>query len=58
MANSASSETGEDDIKAPIIIAVMGMTGSGKSTFIQKASGLPNIDIGHALESCTHMSTI
>ncbi|KAI9675987.1 MAG: hypothetical protein M1822_008373 [Bathelium mastoideum] len=34
-------------------IAVMGVTGSGKSTFIKTVSGNEDIEIGHALESCT-----
>ncbi|CAO2648332.1 Nn.00g075990.m01.CDS01 [Neocucurbitaria sp. VM-36] len=34
-------------------IAVMGVTGAGKSTFIQWASGSSEIQIGHDLESCT-----
>jgi ABC-type lipoprotein export system ATPase subunit len=33
-------------------IAVMGVTGAGKSTFIQWASGSDEIVIGHDLESC------
>lgn len=33
-------------------IAVMGVTGAGKSTFIQWASGSAEILIGHDLESC------
>lgn len=35
-----------------VFIAVMGVTGSGKSTFIQTASELDAIDIGHDLKSC------
>lgn len=35
-----------------IRIAVMGATGSGKSTFINKASG-SNLPVSHSLESCT-----
>ncbi|KAF2131053.1 hypothetical protein P153DRAFT_287352 [Dothidotthia symphoricarpi CBS 119687] len=34
-------------------IAVMGVTGAGKSTFIKWASGNAEIEIGHDLESCT-----
>lgn len=33
-------------------IAVMGVTGAGKSTFIQWASRSDEIQIGHGLESC------
>jgi ABC-type proline/glycine betaine transport system ATPase subunit len=46
------AKTSSDVIQAPVIIAVMGLTGSGKSTFVQKASGLQNIEIGHNLNSC------
>lgn len=38
-----------------ILIAVMGMTGSGKSTFIKTASQL-DVDIGHDLKSCKRLS--
>ncbi|KAF1834618.1 hypothetical protein BDW02DRAFT_497877 [Decorospora gaudefroyi] len=34
-------------------IAVMGVTGAGKSTFIQWASGDSDVEIGHDLKSCT-----
>lgn len=34
-------------------IAVMGVTGAGKRTFIQTASGDPTVEIGHGLKSCT-----
>ncbi|KAK3621401.1 hypothetical protein LTR56_015995 [Elasticomyces elasticus] len=34
-------------------IAVMGLTGSGKSTFISKCTGEPPLNVGHGLESCT-----
>lgn len=34
-------------------IAIMGVTGSGKSTFIQTASGNEQVGIGHELHSCT-----
>ncbi|KAK6349606.1 hypothetical protein TWF696_005890 [Orbilia brochopaga] len=36
-----------------VLIAVMGMTGAGKTTFISKATGKKNLKIGHSLESCT-----
>ncbi|KAI0198209.1 P-loop containing nucleoside triphosphate hydrolase protein [Astrocystis sublimbata] len=36
-----------------LLIAVMGMTGSGKTTFISKATGRPDLNIGHSLTSCT-----
>ena len=48
-----SSIMATDSGKIPeVFIAVMGVTGSGKSTFIQTASELDAIDIGHDLKSC------
>ncbi|KAF8466339.1 P-loop containing nucleoside triphosphate hydrolase protein, partial [Kalaharituber pfeilii] len=38
-----------------IRIAVMGVTGAGKSTFIQTITGDKKITIGHNLESCTQV---
>lgn len=34
-----------------IIIAVMGMTGSGKSHLIQQITGSSDIEVGHTLKS-------
>ncbi|PPR03108.1 hypothetical protein CVT24_012413 [Panaeolus cyanescens] len=46
-------EVGIDDLTATdIIIAVMGPTGAGKSTFIKTVSGY-DVKIGHTLDSCT-----
>ena len=36
-----------------VLIAVMGMTGSGKTTFISKVTGREDLKIGHHLTSCT-----
>ncbi|KAF3086796.1 hypothetical protein TWF569_000409 [Orbilia oligospora] len=36
-----------------VLIAVMGMTGAGKTTFISKVTGKSDLVIGHSLESCT-----
>ncbi|KAI1631490.1 P-loop containing nucleoside triphosphate hydrolase protein [Biscogniauxia mediterranea] len=36
-----------------LLIAVMGMTGSGKTTFISKVTGRSDLAIGHSLTSCT-----
>jgi predicted kinase len=33
---------------------VMGVTGSGKSTFIKHATGSEKVGIGHKLYSCTY----
>jgi ABC-type lipoprotein export system ATPase subunit len=35
----------------PVVIAVMGASGSGKSTFIWLATGNENVAIGHSLFS-------
>ena len=34
-----------------VYVAVMGVTGSGKSTFISHCTEVP-VEIGHAMESC------
>ena len=36
-----------------VVVAVMGVTGAGKSSFIQDVTGDQNIRIGHDLESGT-----
>ncbi|ETI29374.1 hypothetical protein G647_01827 [Cladophialophora carrionii CBS 160.54] len=36
-----------------VFIAVMGVTGAGKSTFIQTASGDSRVTVGHGNKSCT-----
>ena len=33
-------------------IAVMGVTGAGKSTFVSQCTGSPRLNVGHSLESC------
>lgn len=35
-----------------IIIVIMGVTGSGKSTFVKLATGDEDVQVGHDLESC------
>lgn len=35
------------------VFAVMGTTGSGKSTFVQKLTGNPDVVVGHSLKACT-----
>ncbi|KAK8043788.1 hypothetical protein PG994_012626 [Apiospora phragmitis] len=39
------------------LIAVMGMTGAGKTTFISKVTGRTDLEIGHSLTSCMHALT-
>jgi len=36
-----------------VIIAVMGATGTGKSSLINGAGGTPQMKVGHGLDSCT-----
>lgn len=36
-----------------MLIGVMGVTGSGKSTFVRTASGNDQVTVGHSLEACT-----
>ncbi|KDQ53006.1 hypothetical protein JAAARDRAFT_39718 [Jaapia argillacea MUCL 33604] len=51
---STLTATGEFSFWAhDTIIAVMGPTGSGKSSFINLAAGNDHVEIGHKLESCT-----
>ncbi|CVL05382.1 uncharacterized protein FMAN_10770 [Fusarium mangiferae] len=40
-----------------MVIGVMGVTGSGKSTFVRTASGNNNVIVGHSLEACTQEIT-
>lgn len=42
--------TSPDDVYIP----VMGLTGSGKSTFIELCAGTPRPLVGHGLNSCKH----
>lgn len=49
--NKAKSHIGWGSKDA--LIAVMGMTGSGKTTFISKVTGRKDLQIGHDLTSCT-----
>lgn len=43
--------------RSPIVILLMGMTGSGKSTFISKATRNHDVAVGHSLRSATHNLT-
>ena len=38
-----------------VFIAVMGVTGSGKSTFIQTATGDDSVPIGMSMKSCMYI---
>ncbi|KAK0706213.1 P-loop containing nucleoside triphosphate hydrolase protein [Lasiosphaeria miniovina] len=50
--DAAAKAASEADIKAETIIAIMGLTGTGKSTFIKLLTGL-DVKIGHNLAACT-----
>lgn len=39
-------------LRKKIFIAVMGVTGAGKSSFIKSASGIDEVVVGHDLTSC------
>lgn len=52
-AKTQGFRSGRDPRPNDIFIAVMGVTGAGKSSFIRLASGNKNVKIGHSLESCT-----
>jgi len=41
--------------KRSILIAVMGMTGAGKTYFIKHVTGLEEMEIGHGLKSCKYI---
>ncbi|KAI1365559.1 hypothetical protein F5Y08DRAFT_303503 [Xylaria arbuscula] len=41
-----------------VFLLVMGMTGSGKSSFIADCTGRDDVDIGHDLSSCTNSVAI
>ncbi|KAK4163297.1 P-loop containing nucleoside triphosphate hydrolase protein [Cladorrhinum sp. PSN259] len=36
-----------------VVIAVIGVTGAGKTTFVSKATGRSDLVIGHGIDSCT-----
>ena len=50
--SSGTSRRTGATLEKKIVIAVFGMTGTGKSTFISKLTG-QNVEIGHGLQSCT-----
>ncbi|EWC45606.1 hypothetical protein DRE_05167 [Drechslerella stenobrocha 248] len=61
--DDADGEPAEGDFtewgeEREVLIAVMGMTGAGKTTFISKATGKQDIGIGHDLKSSTREITI
>lgn len=51
MAPEKETSEGQDDASPEVIIAVMGGTGTGKSSFIHLATGDSTIVIGEGLQS-------
>lgn len=47
------SRTGVTTASDKIVVAVFGLTGTGKSNFIRKLTG-QDVEIGHGLQSCEH----
>jgi predicted GTPase len=48
---TAQIQTQTKSDEQDIIIALMGETGSGKSSFIQRVTGSDSVKIGHSLHS-------
>lgn len=48
---STAESSKEDTPEEEVVIAVMGVTGSGKSTFIRTMTGDGGVHVGHGLES-------
>jgi hypothetical protein len=40
-----------------VFIAVIGVTGAGKTTFISRATGRSDLEIGHSIDSCKSTGT-
>ena len=47
MVKMARKATGSE-----VLIAVIGVTGAGKTTFISRATGRNDLEIGHGIDSC------
>lgn len=47
----SNSDTTTEGTSEEVVIAVMGVTGSGKSTFIRAMTGNDSVHVGHGLES-------
>jgi len=48
---SPHSRIGSGSSSEDVVIAVMGVTGAGKSSFIAKVTGRSDIAVGHSLDS-------
>jgi predicted GTPase len=44
--------------RAEVVVAIMGLTGAGKSSFIQTVTGNRDVGIGHGLNSGTFLLMI
>jgi signal recognition particle GTPase len=49
--NRRASSSNSSRPDEPVIIAVLGVTGAGKSTFINKAASC-DLQVGHGITSC------
>ena len=49
----SSTNAGTPRGKEKILVAVMGVTGAGKSTLIRTATGRDDVIVGDGLKSCT-----
>ncbi|PMD53669.1 uncharacterized protein K444DRAFT_571192 [Hyaloscypha bicolor E] len=48
----AARASGGEEIKRPIVVAVFGQAGTGKTSFIKAVTGM-DLEVGHNLASCT-----
>lgn len=52
-----SQSTHRQAQKGEVFIAVIGVTGAGKTTFISRATGRTDLEIGHSIDSCKSNGT-
>ena len=59
LSTSSSQKMGKlKDSEVVHVVAVMGPTGSGKSTLIAKLAGKVEVKVGHSLKSCMYYQLI
>lgn len=44
--------------KSDAVVAIMGSTGAGKSTFVKRVTGSKQVQVGHSLESSNSADTV
>lgn len=52
-----SQSTPKRDQEGEIFIGVIGVTGGGKTTFISRATGRTDLEIGYGIDSCKSTET-